>query len=514
MRLAGLIISAPSLSIFQNEPVSMERKANYYSQLGLSKDATPDEIKRAYHEAVLRLHPDVNINPGDTELFLHIQDAYEVLSNPDLKADYDDDLPSDEGILPVNIKILYSRSILPRLNEPQLIYTLMSIMPNNDLISASSASLNVCLVLDRSTSMRGPRLDNVKETAIQSVRHMRGKGTLSIVTFSDRAEVLLPAGARREPWEIESAIHLIQSGGGTEIYQGLMTAMAEVHRLWDSSAVNHIILVTDGRTYGDEDACLQLAEIASRQGVAITCLGIGDDWNDIFLDKLAAVTGGSSMYAADPGEINKILMAKIHNLSQVYANNVVLHGKSENSVELNCAFRLQPETSELPREYPIHLGSIPDDGSLNILLEFLIKTNPERKEKVTLFEGRINLKCANNERSLTSMYVNLNRTFGDSPSSEIPSDAILRAVERLTLYRMQEKAYQELSNGDIEPATQRLEYLATRLLSLGERDLSQSIREEISNIQQGSSISARGKKRIKYGTRSLLLSTGKIKPLS
>ncbi|MBE0408213.1 MAG: VWA domain-containing protein [Anaerolineales bacterium] len=486
----------------------MERKPNFYRLLGLSKDATPEEIRRAYHEAVLRLHPDVNINPGDTELFLGIQNAFEVLSDPHLRVEYDRDLPPHEHKKPINLEVLYSQSRLLRSDEPQLIYALISLIPAEDSTTQTTLPLNICLVLDRSTSMQGERLDNLKKTAIRLARELKEKGSLSIVTFSDRAEVLLPSGANREIWEIESAIHLLQSAGGTEIFQGLKAAVAEVYRRLDNSAVNHIVLVTDGRTYGDEQASLELANIAARRGVAITCLGIGSEWNDVFLDKLATASGGSSAYVADSDEIEKNLQDIIKNLSQSLVSEVALHGRSNPNVELTCAFRLHPKTGELLKHDPIYLGNLPNNGNLDILLEFLVHPSHEKHERVNLFSGRINYQYVHNLNSLDSMFINLNREHGVMPTEEKPPEAIVRAVERLTLYRMQETAYLDINAGNLEPAIERLEYLASRLVSIDELELSKTILDEVANLKKGLSISASSKKRIKYGTRALLLSGG------
>ena len=59
----------------------MGNKQDFYSILGLKRDASPEEIHRAYLEAARTLHPDKNLSPGDTELFLGAQEAYETLSN-------------------------------------------------------------------------------------------------------------------------------------------------------------------------------------------------------------------------------------------------------------------------------------------------------------------------------------------------------------------------------------------------------------------------------------------------
>src|SRR5512139_3779513 len=98
----------------------------------------------------------------------------------------------------------------------------------------------------------------------------------------------------------------MQPSGATEIFQGLQAGLQEVCQSVDPSRVNHIILLTDGHTYGDEQACLQLAEDAARKNIGITGLGVGDEWNDIFLDALAGRTGGSSVYISNPKDIQRI----------------------------------------------------------------------------------------------------------------------------------------------------------------------------------------------------------------
>lgn len=63
--------------------------ANYYHTLGVSQKASQDEIKRAYRKKAMASHPDVNDTPGATATFLRINEAYEILSDPDKRNVYD-----------------------------------------------------------------------------------------------------------------------------------------------------------------------------------------------------------------------------------------------------------------------------------------------------------------------------------------------------------------------------------------------------------------------------------------
>ncbi len=479
---------------------------DYYVILGLPRDATQDEIRRAYHQSAMRLHPDVNVEAGDTELFLDIQRAFDVLADPDLKSKYDKGLPPADSYKPlVDVNMLYSRSALPSLAEPQLVYVMLDFSPPRQETVADSAPLNVCLVLDRSTSMKGERMDMVKTTAIEIIRQLRRQDMVSIVTFSDRAEVLVPATRRLERSAIETQIQMIQTGGATEIFRGLEAGYQEIRATFNKKHVNHIVLLTDGRTYGDEAQCKKIADQASARGIGISCLGIGEEWNDNFLDGLASRTGGSCAYIAKPGDIRRILKEKFLSLSRIYAENVRFDFHLGKDVLLRYAFRIGPDNAPLETEPPINLGSIPIDGSLAVVFEFQLPPLPGDVSQVALANGQIALDIPLLTAPTSVSRLRLTRPVKPDPPAEPPPTRLLNALSKLTLYRIQERANLAVATGDFESATQHLNNLATHLFSHGEQDLARIVLEEAENVEQGLSLSEEGKKRIKYGTRSLLL---------
>ena len=483
-------------------------KRDYYSLLGILRDASPEEIKRAYYEAAQRLHPDKNQLAGETEIFLEVQQAYEVLSNPKRRAQYDATLPEEDGPSAViKHKAQYSRANLVHLNESQLVYALLEVGPRETSEKLQAPPLNICLLLDRSTSMQGEKIDLVKAAATQVMRSLKPEDIFSVVAFSDHAEVLIPAAFQSDSSKLQARIQMMQTGGATEIFQGLDAALREVRRSLNPKRISHIILLTDGQTYGDEQACLRLAEEAARDNIGISALGIGTDWNDIFLDTLASRTGDNSAYISKPQEIQRLLMEKFNTLTNTFAEDVVVDFKQADGVQINYAFRLQPEGGPVAIENPLHLGPILQDTPLNVLFEFLIQPSASKADLVTLLDGVLKVTVSARPTPVPPIRFKLEREAGDAPLSDPPALAILTALSRLTLYRLQERAREEAESNNYDNATRHLKNLANLLLTQGEKDLAKTALLEAENMERMQSISQEGVKEIKYGTRALLLSS-------
>lgn len=481
---------------------------NYYARLGIPKSATTGEIKTAYHQAARRLHPDSNKNPSATELFLQVQEAYETLSNPARRRKYDESLPEDlNPPRDIMVNAIYSRRSLPAIGAPQLVYVLIDLMAVSDTESLEKRRppLNLSLVLDTSTSMMGPRLEAVKATAARLIHMLQPDDILSLVSFNDRADVIVPASRALDLGKIESRISIMTARGSTEMLGGLQASLEQISLNLSHNYINQIILVTDGRTYGDEDQCLQLADIANDKGITINALGIGHEWNDEFLDDLARRTGGSCTYADHPEKVGQLLEEKFNQMSYTYANSLCLEYKTPENVEMRYAFRLSPDASSVCSDEKICMGNLPLGANLSILMEFYVKNIDSDKNELVLADGQLHLTVPSRSIPRSSSRITLSRPVSEDPDTTPPPQVLVKAMSQLSLYRMQEQAHSEIQDGKITEATTHLSNLARQLLSTGQPDLAKTVRLELEKLKNGASVSEEGKKKIKYGTRSLVM---------
>lgn len=481
---------------------------DYFRILGVPRDATAEEIRTVYFNLARQFHPDANSDPSAREQFLVIQDAYSVLSNPERRADYESRLPPPPPPPDISVKIHYSRSAIPLIGEQQLLYSLVELVCTTEPDRALYPPAHVCLVIDRSTSMQGERMDMVKSNISQMLKILRPQDMVSVVAFGDQADVVIPPSRAVDLASIESRVMLIKTAGGTELFKGLALGLEQLSNVKGLRMVRQLFLLTDGHTYGDEQPCFDLAKRASGNGITISAMGIGHEWNDEFLDRLTSLNGGNTTFVTSSKDVASFLDQKMRALTTLYARRINFDFHGDPKAELRSAFRIYPDIGPLKVESPIPLGDLVYGKALMVLFEFLIPPLALGTQNVSLAEGRLVMEIPSQEGASARIHLKINRSVIIGTEQELPPSELIDAMGHLSLYRLQEKAREEVNAGNVSVATRHLQYLATHLLSQGNRELAHSVLVEAEHIQQNRQFSRDGEKRIKYGTRALLLPSG------
>jgi len=489
----------------------MDHTQDLYGILGISAEADIHSIKAAYRQAARRLHPDVNPHKGAALQFQDIVTAYETLNN-DLERQRYNMLRGRLAADPLffTVQATPSKRVLPIMGENQVLYVLVQIMANPSLTIAHQkpAPLNMVLVLDRSKSMRGARLDRVKVAAHQIIEQLGENDYLSLVVFSDRAEALITSQPVSEKNNLKSIINTMTADGGTEIFQGLREGFKQVKRHYNPDYVNHIILLTDGETYDDTNLSLELADEAIKKGVGISTMGIGDEWDDVFLDQIASKTGGTCAFVNSPGAVVRFLNDRVRSLGSALAERMCISIAPDSDIKLESVFKLTPNPQPIDHEtQPIQLGALEGVRPLTLLVQLLMPAAMQESFR-TLLRLDVTGDILSEKRHNYKVISDLSIEAATSPLAEDPPRIILDALGKLTLYRMQQKAEAAIQAGNFDEATRRLENLATRLLAAGQDELARTAMMEAQRVKQTRTLSEEGRKTIKFGTRMLLLGMG------
>jgi Ca-activated chloride channel family protein len=399
--------------------------------------------------------------------------------------------------------IAHSRATLLQIGEPQVHYLLLDILPAPNL-PATRSPVNLCIVVDRSTSMQGQRLDQVRVAALTLSEGLDSTDSASIVAFSDRAEMIVSPSQARDISVARARLSLLQAGGGTEIGQGLEMGLNQLLQTFMRDGVNHLVLLTDGRTYGDEELCLKLSDRAAKFGITINGIGIGSDWSDRLIDELTTRTGGHVLFLDSPRAVAEFLQRIFENLGRVYAGRMQLDGSLAQQVDLRSAFRLLPEPMPLSDTLPIILGNLGREAKIQLLLELVIHPIGQI-EDLDLAHFSISGDVLGGGSDGRSLPIHVTIPVSSQPDPNPPPKEILSALSYISLYRMQEKARHEAELGQTLQAARRLENLAAQLMATGEKELAKTALNEAARVTRTRRLSLEGEKVLKYGTRALLL---------
>jgi Ca-activated chloride channel family protein len=478
---------------------------DYYQILNLPRDASDEDVRQSYYLALKKL--DSNDFYPTKELLI-VQEAYEVLSNPIKRSIFDAKNKNrsvpDEDIPGIDLQIQYSQHCLVPSKDPQLLYLLLELSSKDKVSNENLLPTHLCLVVDTSTSMKGSRIEHVKKNIIHLLKKFKPQDFISIVSFNDKASVIQRPTKISAISQIEREIQLLNCFGGTEIFNGLFAGLQQLSSLKNQNISRHLILLTDGHTYGDEKKTIELAQKAYNHQVSISVIGIGHEWNDQFMDRLAGVSGGSTVFLANDNDLEKYLTGKMDLISTLHAKKVQMEIDFNANAELRFAFRLAPEISPLPLENLLVLGQLPYNGKLKVLLEIALQEIPEHLDYIKIAQSLMKIQFVGEDdfhqkRILISRPVNFKPGNGNTPED------IVKALSRLSLYRMQEKARMEVLAGQSDSAANRLQHLATHLFAVGENKLAKQVLSEADQIIRTKHFSELGEKSLKYGTRSLIL---------
>jgi Ca-activated chloride channel family protein len=198
--------------------------------------------------------------------------------------------------------------------------------------------LHVALVLDRSGSMAGPKLETAKACAGYLARRLGPADQLSIVTFEDEVQLVYPLQEVGHAGRaLQHAIAGIQPGGMTNLSGGWLKGTEQLRAVPGGTGPKRVLLLTDGqanRGVTDASQLQAFAKTAGDDGVATTTIGFGEGFDEDLLTAMADAGVGNAHFAASHEETPGIFAAEFDGLVSLAAQNVSVEVRPGDEVEV------------------------------------------------------------------------------------------------------------------------------------------------------------------------------------
>ena len=407
----------------------------------------------------------------------------------------------------VTLTCRLNKAYLPVMNTQQLVYVLIDAVPGASMAQVQMP-LNLSLVLDKSGSMQGKKIQNLREAAKLVVDRLGPQDTISIVAFSDRKYLVAGSQPVTDKGVLNKKIDRIRDGGGTAISGGMNQGLTELGKAAAPDRISRMLLLTDGQTFGDEQKCKKLAEKAGDQGILVNALGLGDDWNEDLLDAIAAASGGMADFIDSPNKIMSFFDQAVQSMQDSVVQNAQMVLRLASGVTPRQVWQVLPMISNLgyrplsDRDVQVTLGEMEKGQPRTLLVELLVGPRPAGTYRVAQAEVSYDVPGLNlsGEKVRSDILLSFTANAADAKHYE---PEVMNIVEKVTAFKLQTRALEEAKMGNVEGASQKLRAAATRLLEIGEKDLAQSALEEAENLETSGQMSSHGTKKLRYETRKL-----------
>ncbi len=411
----------------------------------------------------------------------------------------------------IAVNVTSNRIQFSSMPTPQKAYLLIEAMPTAAAPSMQAA-INFCLVLDRSGSMAGEKLTNMKAAAHLIIDRLSDSDLLSVVIFDERADIVIPCQALTNRADIKMRIDGIQERGGTRMSVGIQAGISELQKGAAPDRVSRMLLLTDGQTWEDQPQCLALAQQAGQYGFPLHVMGMGvgdeSNWDPAFLETLAQQSGGDWYIIDIPDKAAAVFEKTLLSMQGIAVTNAQLLLRLTKDVVINKAWRVVPLISPLDarviseNDVQVYLGDIEHGKGQSMLIEAMLPSRPAGT--VRLFQCDVTYDVPALALSSQRVTQEITITFTDDVNAANQlNPRVMNILERVVAHKLQTQALDEVAAGNIVNATQRLKAAATRLLELGENEMAQNTLHQAQQLEQKGNVDTAATQRLRYETKRL-----------
>ncbi|MDH7481502.1 MAG: VWA domain-containing protein [Armatimonadota bacterium] len=347
--------------------------------------------------------------------------------------------------------------------------------------------LNIALVIDRSGSMEGEPLDYVKRACGYVVDLLEPTDILSIVTFAEQVDVIMPARRVINKALLKEHINRIEVGNTTNLYDGIVVGANQVMSAYSEGYLNRVLLFTDGEpTAGIKDFASIVGQVAEQKsrGITVTALGFGPEYNEELMAGIARQSGGNYYYISRPELIPEIFRRELESLMTITARNIRLRLGLSRWVQLRQIYGKQPSYGE--RYAEVNLVDMERGSAISVLCELEFAPRPAGIYRVMKAEVFYN-DAVSNQNEVLSADIEFEFTPEKTLIPTGVNPIVKQELEVALASRNLEKTVMGMKTQQLSAmaATAELERTMNILLDQGRVQEAEEVKKAIDSVKRG-----------------------------
>jgi Ca-activated chloride channel family protein len=322
--------------------------------------------------------------------------------------------------------------------------------------------LNLGVVIDRSGSMYDEqRLEFVVEAVKFLADSLAPEDKVAIVAFADSAKVIATPEQVHNRDSVRRAvdeIDLLDIGGGTQMALGMRAAIEEVKKNLDTTRLNRVLVLTDGQTY-EETACIDLVQ-QNREQISFSTIGVGVEFNEKLLMRLAQDSNGKYHFIGNPAEIPNIFEDELLGLRSVTVRNGRIDVTLSQGVQVRESFRASPEIYAMgsplvgeDRKISYDIGDLETGLPGSVLLTLVLP--PRNPGSVRILQSTFHYEVPGTGEAQATCDLTIEYTLDRTLTSK-RNGRVMSLVDQVSIAKLQAKAEEELKAGNVDRATRLL----------------------------------------------------------
>lgn len=273
--------------------------------------------------------------------------------------------------------------------------------------------VNVAIVLDKSGSMQGEKIEQARKAAIAAIERLSSRDIVSVVAYDSTVKVIVPATKLTDKQAVIQRIREINADGSTALFAGVSKGAEEIRKFLDKERVNRVILLSDGLANVGPQSPSELGDLGkslSKEGISVSTMGLGLGYNEDLMTKLAARSGGNHVFIEQADELVDVFNYEFDDVLSVVAQEV--------SIEIQVAKGIRPirvlntEAEINGQQVIVQLNQLYSNQEKYVLLEVEVPPGQvdQQREVATVKVSYANMQTKTNDQLTSRVNVNFSES--------------------------------------------------------------------------------------------------------